>query len=78
MLAGKRFRLETETSAVETVDGKRVAIMIPAQAIIKVISDQRHGETMMDVLWDGRTVSMFPVDVEERGTELAGKAIREG
>ena len=29
----------------------------------------------MDVLWDGRVVMMFAIDVEERGTELAEKPI---
>lgn len=73
MLTGKRFKLETPTMAVGTLDGKRVAVTVPAGETIKVISGPRHGDRMMDVLWDGRVIMMFAVDVEERGTEVAGK-----
>ena len=73
MLGGKRFELGAPTSGIETLDGNRVAITIPAQAIIKVIADPRHGNSMVEVLWDGRIVSMFPLDVERCGTELAGR-----
>jgi hypothetical protein len=70
MLTGKRFRLETSTMAVETVEGKHVAVTVPSADIIKVISGPRHGDRMMDVLWDGRVVMMFAIDVENRGTEV--------
>jgi hypothetical protein len=75
MLTGKRFRLEIQTMAIDTVEGKRLAVTIPAGEIIKVISGPRHGERMMDVLWDGRVVQMFAADVSERGTEIAEKAV---
>ena len=73
MQSGKRFKLGTPIVAVETVDGKDVAVTIPSEAIIKVISGPRHGNRMMDVLWNGRVIMMFEVDVEERGREIAEK-----
>jgi hypothetical protein len=73
MLSGKRFKLETSTLAVETVDGKGVTVTIPAEAMIKVVSGPRQGDRMMDILWNGRVVRMFAVDVEERGTEIEEK-----
>lgn len=36
MLTGKRFRLKTATMGIGTVDDKRVAVTIPADAIIVV------------------------------------------
>ncbi len=75
MLSGKRFKLETPTVAVETVGGKRVAVTVPAGETIKVVSGPRHGDRMMDVLWNGRIIMMFAVDVEERGTEVMEKAV---
>jgi hypothetical protein len=30
---------------------------------------------MIDVLWKGRVVLMFAVDLEERGTEITEKAV---
>jgi hypothetical protein len=76
MLSGKRLKLGIETMAVDTVDGKRMAVTVPAEAIIKVVSGPRHGDRMMDVLWEGRVVQMFAVDVEERGTEVMERSVR--
>jgi hypothetical protein len=30
----------------------------------------------MDVLWDGRTVAVFSIDLNVRGTEIADKSAR--
>ena len=73
MLSGKRFKLEISTVGVEIVSGKRVAVTVPAGDTIKVVSGPRHTDAMMDVLWEGRVVMLFAIDVEERGTEIAEK-----
>jgi hypothetical protein len=71
MLTGKRFQLRTETIAIDEVKGKRVAVTIPSGAIFKVVSGPRHNDRLIDVLWDGRVVQMFTVDIEVRGTEIS-------
>jgi len=71
MLTGKRFRLETPTLALDIIDGKSVAITVPAGAIIKVVSDHPgEGDRMVDVVLEGRIVAMFAYDVDVRGTEI--------
>lgn len=70
MFSGKRFRLERATLAVEAVDGKRLAVSLPAGTILKVISGPKNGSGLLNVLWEGRSVEMFAVDVEVRGTEI--------
>lgn len=55
------------------VGSKRTAVEIPAGAIIKVVADPDNGGGVLDVLWDGRIVSMFLADVEARGTEIANE-----
>jgi hypothetical protein len=70
MLAGKRFLLHRDTLAVEDIKGQRVAITMRAGDIIKVVSDPRYGENRVTVLWAGRAVTMFAVDVQGRGAEL--------
>lgn len=75
MLTGRRFKLAVATVAVETLDDKLHAITIPAGSDIKVVSGPRNGDRMMDVLWEGRVVMMFAVDVEKRGTEIMEKAV---
>ena len=74
MLSGKRFRLHKATIAVDTIDGKRIAISIPEDAIVKVISDPPgDGVGTIKVLWEGRTVVMFAVDLARRGAELTDR-----
>ena len=70
MLSGKRFSLTRSTIAVDMVDGKHTAVGIPAGATIEVLPGSRNGDTTVEVLWDGRDVVMFVVDVTERGTEV--------
>jgi len=75
MLTGKRFKLELATLALGLEDGKRKAITIPVGAVIKVVAGPSgHGDRMVDVHWEGKTVTMFEVDVNVRGTEIVDKS----
>ena len=71
MLTGKRFQMRTETLALAEIGGKREAITIPAGAVIKVVSGPRQNDQLMDVLWAGRIVKVFAVDVDARGREIS-------
>jgi hypothetical protein len=70
MLTGKRFTLRKETLALLIAEGRRTAVQIPTGAIVKVVSGPKNSDGIVDVLWEGRTVAMFLVDVEARGTEI--------
>jgi hypothetical protein len=76
MLTGKRFELRTPTMAIDAIDGKRVAITIPAGTTIKVVSGAREGDRMLDVLWEGRTYVMFATDVTDRGIDVTGRSTK--
>jgi len=65
----KTFQLEKATLAVEAIDGKRTAVTIPAGAVIKVVSEPKD-DGLLRISWDGRTLKMFAVDVDIRGTEV--------
>ena len=70
MSTDKRYQLGTSTLAIDTVEGKRIAVTVPAEAIIKVLSGSSDGSQLVDVLWEGRMVVMFGIDVRLRGTEI--------
>ncbi len=75
MFAGKRFRLTTPILAVNVEDHiKSSTVHIPLGAILEVVSGPTDGDGMMDVLWDGRTVAVFSIDLNVRGTEIADKS----
>jgi len=76
MLTGKRFRIERATLSVEAQNGKRKAVLLPAGALIQVLSEsQQSKDALIDVRWEGRTVSMFAVDVDVRGTEVLEQSV---
>lgn len=77
MLTGKRFRLERGTLAVEDLDGdggKPRAVTVPAGAIIKVIAGPTNGNGLVKVDWEGRTLGMFEIDLNVRGTLITDES----
>jgi hypothetical protein len=65
-----RFKLDKTTLAIGDVNGKRVAVSIPAGDIVKLIAGPSHeNEEMVDVLWMARAVSMYAIDLKLRGIE---------
>jgi hypothetical protein len=74
MLTGKRFTLKKSTIAVDVINGKRTAIMIPAEGIVTVLPGANKNDRTVEVLWEGRMVVMFAVDVTERGTEIRSRS----
>ena len=71
MLTGRRFRLRKATLALDMMDGKQ---MIPAGAVVTVISGQDGLERMLKVLWEDRTFIMLAMDVS--GTEIQDQSAR--
>jgi hypothetical protein len=76
MLTGQRFKLRKSALAIEIVNGIRLRITIPTRTILKVIAGPIDGDQMVDVLWEGKRVSMFAVDLITRGTELPSRRTR--
>jgi len=70
MLTGKRFQLGRQTLALDVVDGKRTVVNLPAGTVIKIVSGPLGNDRMIDILCDGRTLAMFAVDLDTRGTEI--------
>jgi len=65
--------------ALDVVDGKRVAITVPTGAVIRVVSGPTgEGDRLVDVVWEGHTVTMFVFDGDSRYYErLADLTVRE-
>ena len=70
MLSGKKFKLERGTLAVEGVSEKPRVVTVPAGAIITIMGGPVDGNGLVRVLWEGKNLEMFEVDVKVRGTEI--------
>ena len=44
--------------------------MVPAGAIVKIVSAAGTDDRMIDILWDSRIVAAFAVDISHRGEEV--------
>jgi len=74
VFTGKRFRLSTSTLGILSENGERIAVQILKDAVVEVTSGPRpDDERMVDVVWKGKTLTMFAQDIRDRGEELKGK-----
>jgi len=71
VLSGKHLRLTSSIIGIHSVDNQRTAILIPEEAIVKVVSGPSADEGMMDVLWNDRQVAVFAVDIMDRAEETS-------
>ena len=83
-MPGERYLLKTATLAIAGQDGQARPVtkysvrllgssteLIPLGAVVRVIDGPLHGNRLVDVEWDGKTVMMFTTDIRER-CELLG------
>jgi hypothetical protein len=63
----RRFKLEQTTLGIGDANGKRVAVTIPAGDIVKLVTNPSPWSKMVDVLWEGRVVAMYTIDLRLRG-----------
>jgi hypothetical protein len=71
----QRFRLKTATIAASFEDGKERVLYIPAGAEIVVtgsLSNDGPINREVSVEWEGNTLTMFAVDILERGERVRG------
>jgi hypothetical protein len=73
-MLGQRFRINAPTIATAFQDGKKVAVQTPAGAEILAIDSvpdpvvDRNQQVYTK--WEGRTVTMFAVEVRDRGEPI--------
>jgi hypothetical protein len=66
-----RFKVDKTTLAIGDMNGRRVAVTIPAGDIVQVVANpSAAGNDMVDLLWEGRTVAMYDIDLKLRGIEI--------
>jgi len=61
-----RYRITNPTLALLQEDGHHVARTVPTGAFITVDSAAFGGEKLVNVTWDGKTVTMFTLDLRLR------------
>ena len=73
--SGERFRVVTSLLGVDYTYQHGVTVIIPAGATFQVVSGPRLDNTrMVDVLWEGRPLTMFVQDILSRCQKISEPA----
>jgi hypothetical protein len=67
---GETFRLGAPTLGIRIVGSHPETIMIPAGALIRIAGTCFQVDRLVDCLWDGHAVTLFAVDIRERGMRV--------
>jgi hypothetical protein len=71
LLTGKTFTLGKSSHAIETGRaGGMLPIAIAAGEVVQIVSGPSEGNEMVDVLYKGRSLSMFAMDLKMHGVEI--------
>ena len=71
LLTGKHVRLKHETLAIDSSGERRIATMLPAGTVIRILSGPRaDDQRMVDVLCGDRELVVFAEDIDRRGEEV--------
>jgi len=66
MLKVQRFKLARPSLSLGA-NGERKSLIVPAGSVIKIVSQPKsEHDQMVDVLWNGKVVTMFALDILER------------
>ena len=74
METNTRLRITRATIALEVISGKPAIVTIPIETILTVVAGFADRDKMVNVLWEGRAVQMFAIDLAARGVEVRTQA----
>jgi len=75
MLSGRHFRFNRSVTGIHLVNGTASVVAIPPGGNIQVLpGPDANGKVpakgIVYAIWEARTVAIFAIDVEARGTEI--------
>ena len=70
MYTGERFRLKTPTLGVDSSGAKPQAVLVSAGSVIQILKGPSDNDPMVLVQLESMTLTMFVLDVRERGEEV--------
>ena len=76
MLPGEHYRLDSHLVAIESEDGKTI-VDLPAGTTVRLADSSQKESGLVHVISQGRSLIMFHVDLEERGTLLEDEVAEE-
>ena len=73
MKTSKRLKIRRTTIALDVLVPKMI-VTLPIDAVLTVLPGVADASSMVNVLWDGRELQMFAIDLAMRGVEIRTQA----
>lgn len=70
MQPGRRYRLNMATLGLTDVGHQRIALQIPANAIVTLTGPPLPGSSFVEVEWEHKTFALFALDMRDRSEPL--------
>ena len=72
MSTGKAYRITSSMLGIlEGGENERIAVTIPADAIVTIVEGHVASSRFVDCIWEGKTVTLFGIDLRLRGEPVA-------
>ena len=73
MTTGQVYRLSSATLGILSIDNfQRIPVTVPTNALVTVLDGDINGNRFVDCEWEGKTLTMFAIDVRVRGEIVSG------
>lgn len=71
-MRGERYRFKTPILGIYTdSDQHKIPITMPQGAVVEVLETDINGNRLVDVIWEGKVVMMFTIDLRNRCDKVA-------
>lgn len=68
------YRIKTPTLGILSQHGERLPVTIPINAVVRVVQEH-DGDRFVDVDWGGQVLTMFMIDLKERGEAVGARGV---
>jgi hypothetical protein len=70
------YRLNQAILSICSEEGRRIPVVVPSGATVTLPDGPLDGLRLVDVLWEGKQVMLFTVDLRERATLIQPPATK--
>ena len=74
-MEGERYRVVATTFAVRVINGRRIHVQVPIDALVTLIDGPLDGNRLVDVWWRDTEFMMFTQDLRQRAEPVASQQL---
>ncbi len=73
-MQGERYRIVATTFAFRSIDGRRITVQVPIDAVV-TLDGPVDGNRLVDVVWRDSDFMMFTQDLRQRAEPIASRQL---